>query len=212
MMSVSDYVCDKPTSFLDRMLVAGAGPAPIFDTVTADFLLEGHRNLKALVARGGLLECASLGRHLPWIYRLTFLVRGLRRGDNGQITSHSRHIVALRFLPDYLRHANRFAMLRLVEPATRAWHPNISDAGAVCVEIYPGESLVEICHSLHDLFRWRLRQYDERDALNREACAWGRQHVHVPIDDRPLFGERLDVRWQASERPMSSRRNTSSEH
>jgi hypothetical protein len=119
------------------------------------------------------------------------------RDKSGSISIVDEHVVALRFLPDYLRHADRFQMLGLVEPRN-AWHPNIAPrdhdhAGAICVEIYPGESVVEIAESLHDLIRWRLRQYDERDALNAAACAYGRTHVDKPIDDRPLFGRRVHV-------------------
>jgi hypothetical protein len=53
--------------------------------------------------------------------------------------------------------------------------------------------LIELAHAIHDLLRWRIRQYDERDALNHEACSWGRDHVDQPLDDRPLFGRRLQV-------------------
>jgi hypothetical protein len=87
-------------------------------------------------------------------------------------------------------------MLRLLEPED-AFHPNISPVGGgVCIEIYPGESLLEICESLHDLIRWRLRQYQERDALNPEACVWGRANVSRPIDDRPMFGRRLNIQLE----------------
>ena len=146
--------------------------------------------------RGGLLAFASLGESNPWLYRLEFRTRGLVRDTDGEITTIDRHVVALRFPPDYLRNADRFAMLRLIEPGGNAFHPNISRSGAICVEIYPGESLIEICQSLHDLFRWRLRQYDERDALNPIACGWGRDNIDQPIDDRPLFGQRMNFQWQ----------------
>ena len=52
--------------------------------------------------------------------------------------------------------------------------------------------------ALHDLIRWRLRQYDERDALNPAACAWGRENIDQPVDQRPLFGQRLSLQWQTS--------------
>ena len=136
------------------------------------------------------------GRIHPWLYRLTFRTRGIVRDRDGETVASERHVVALRFLPDFLRNADRFAMLRLVDPLEAVFHPNISSSGAICVEIYPGETLTEICQSLHDLFRWRLRQYDERDALNPSACAWGREHVDKPIDDRPLFGQQLKWEWQ----------------
>jgi hypothetical protein len=197
-MTESYYQPDYPADATDMMIVAGSGPEPSFDAVMQDFLCESFLGLKRECARGGLLGFASLGRSVPWVYRLAFCTRGFTRDTDGEVVAIDRHVVALRFLPDYLRNAERFAMLRLIEPVNGAFHPNISISGAICVEIYPGESLVEICHSLHDLFRWRLRQYDERDALNPAACAWGRQNVDQPIDDRPLFGQRLKLQWQAA--------------
>jgi hypothetical protein len=178
------------------MILVGSGPPPAFDEVMEDFLLEGYLDLHQRCQRGGLLEFASLGVGVPWLFKLVFHTRGLVRTPAGEINPVDRHVVALRFLPDYLRRADRFAMLRLVEPTAAAFHPNIASSGAICVQIHPGESLTEICISLHDLFRWRLRQYDERDALNRDACAWGRANISQPIDDRPLFGRPLQVQWQ----------------
>lgn len=200
-MTAPIYRPDPPASPLDIMILAGAGPEPLFDAVMGDFLREGHRDLKQSCARGGLLNFASLGLGYPWVYRLTFRTRGLVRRGNDEITTVDFHVVALRFLPEYLRHADRYSMLRLIEPGAEIFHPNVSPVGAICLEIYPGESPIEICHSLHDLFRWRLRQYDERDALNPAACAWGRQHVDRPIDERPLFGQRLQLKWQVAAKP-----------
>jgi hypothetical protein len=195
-MSEPNYQADTPTNPTDVLILAGSGPEPHFDAVTRDFLHACHADLKLATGSGGLLEVAALGRCNPWLYRLVFRTRGLVRVGNGEIRTVSKHVVALRFLPDYLRSANRFAMLRLAEPAM-PFHPNIAPGGvgAICVEIYPGEPAIEICQSLHDLFRWRLRQYDERDALNPVACAWGRDHVDRPIDDRPLFGRGLRLDW-----------------
>lgn len=192
------YRPDPPVDAIDAMIIAGSGPEPPLDRVRRDFLMEGFTALKRNCQRGGLLEFASLGASSPWLYRLAFRTRGLTRDSDGEITPVGRHVVALRFPPDYLRHADRFAMLRLIEPASGLFHPNVSVSGAICVEIYPGQPVTEICQSLHDLFRWRLRQYDERDALNSAACAWGRENIHQPIDDRPLFGQPLQVRWQKS--------------
>jgi hypothetical protein len=195
-MSEKDYQPDQPRDAVDALIVMGSAAEPPFDAVMRDFLREGHSALSRQCAHGGLLSFRSLGARNPWLYRLDFHTYGLSRDSDKKITQVDRHVVALRFLPDYLRHADRFAMLRLVEPGGTAFHPNISPSGAICIEIYPGEPLLEICHSLHDLFRWRLRQYDERDALNPTACAWGRDHVAHPIDERPLFGQRTNFQWQ----------------
>lgn len=197
-MSETQYQPDYPADATDAMIVAGSGPEPIFDAVTQDFLHESYLVLRRNCERGGLLQFASLGTANPWLFRLSFRTRGFVHHASGEVTTVDRHVVALRFLPDYLRNADRFAMLRLIQPVGNAFHPNISPGGAVCLEIYPGEPLVEICQSLHDLFRWRLRQYDERDALNSEACAWGRENIAQPIDDRPLFGQRLKLDWQSA--------------
>lgn len=195
-MTEIPYQGNLPVDAIDALIVAGSGPEPYYDSVMQSFLRQNHLDLqKRCQEASTLVDVASLGLTQPWLYRLAFRTRGLVRHADSEIATTDRHVVALRFLPDYLRKADRFAMLRLIEPA-KAFHPNIA-GGAICVEIYAGEPLIEICQALHDLFRWRLRQYDERDALNAAACAWGREHIHRPIDDRPLFGKRLKLQWQA---------------
>jgi hypothetical protein len=185
---------------LDLEIRLAAGPRPNFDPVLADFLRQSWTDLQASCAQSGsLLQSACLDDDPPWLYRLAFATKGyVRASIDEPVETVERHVFALRFLPDYLRHANRFEMLSMVAPRQPApWHPNLCGmTGAVCVEIYPGEPLAEICRSLHDLLRWRLRQLDERDALNKPACAWGRQNVSQPIDDRPLFGRRLQIQFE----------------
>jgi hypothetical protein len=169
-----------------------AGPQPHFDAVMRDFLHNIAEELRQRHRPGSLLEAADLGESVPWLWRLAFATRGLLRDETGAIRPVERHTVAVRFLPDYLRRADRFEMLFLVEPA-QAFHPNLRE-GHICLEIYPGEPLVDICESLHALFAWRLRQLSETDALNPEACAWGRAHLdELPLDRRPLFGRTLAI-------------------
>jgi hypothetical protein len=177
---------------LDLSIVQSAGPEPVFDEVTHAFLCNSRDELRERCQRGGLLECADLGRDAPWLWRLTFRTRGLVRDDAGELHVVERHVVAVRFLPDYLRRADRFEMLALVEPRN-AFHPNLSPPG-ICVQVRPGETLLEICESLHALLSWRLRQLQENDALNRAACTWGRAHLdELPLDRRPLFGRLLPI-------------------
>jgi hypothetical protein len=181
----------------DMLIRAQAGPEPMFDPVMSDFLLNGRTELQARCSPGSLLEWADLGDVSPWLYRLTFKARGLVRRD-GQIQETDCHIVALRFLPDYLRRADRFALLALIEPHD-AFHPNLAPS-AICVQVYPGEPLVEICESLHALFSWQLRQLREDDALNPAACAWGRSNLgRLPLDARPLFGRKRSFRLELLE-------------
>jgi hypothetical protein len=169
-----------------------AGPEPVFDSVMADFLWNNHAELQDRLGQTGLLEAVHLGRAVPWLWRLTFHTLGLLREEDGVIRPVDRHVIALRFLPDYLRWVNRYQMLALIEPS-RAFHPNLRD-GHICLELYPGEQLVEICEAIHALLSWRLRQLSEPDALNAEACVWGRTHLdELPLDTRPLFGRALAI-------------------
>jgi hypothetical protein len=174
---------------VDLAIIATAGPEPKFDPVVSEFLRNSKAELFDRLVPGGLLEAVDLGQSVPWLWRLSFETRGLAR-DGAQIVPCDRHTVAVRFGPDYLRHVNRFDTLRLVAPET-PFHPNLRTP-YVCLEVYPGESLVEICESLHSLLSWRLRQLNEVDALDPEACQWGRANLDkLPTDDRPLFGRRL---------------------
>jgi hypothetical protein len=183
---------------LDLMIVEMSGPEPVFDDVTHAFLGNSRDEFVARCRPGGLLEYASLGRDAPWLWRLTFKTRGLVRGPDGEPQVTERHVVALRFLPDYLRRADRFEMLALVEPRN-AFHPNLAPP-AVCVQVRPGATLLEVCESLHALFSWRLRQLQETDALNRAACAWGRAHLdELPLDRRPLFGRAFQIALEPAE-------------
>jgi hypothetical protein len=176
----------------DELIRQMAGPEPVFDAVLTDFLLSCGDELQQRCQTPGLLEARCLGQTVPWLWRLDFRTRGLAKDAAGAIVPIEHHVVALRFLPDYLRTVNRFQTLALVEPRT-PFHPNLRD-GHVCLEVYPGEPLLEICEALHALFSWRLRQLAETDALNPEACAWGRSHLaELPLDTRPLFGRKLDI-------------------
>jgi len=176
---------------LDLRICSMAGACPEFDPVMRDFLDNITAELRERLRSGCLLQARPLDE-VPWLWRLDFATRGLALDEAGQLRPCDHHVVAVRFLPDYLRRADRFEVLTLVEPA-RAFHPNLRD-GFVCLEVYPGEPLLEICEALHALFSWRLRQLAETDALNPDACAWGRAHLdELPLDARPLFGRSLSI-------------------
>jgi hypothetical protein len=177
---------------IDQLIRQAAGPEPVFDPVLRDFLDNVADELRQRQRPGSLVEAVDLGTTVPWLWRLTFATTGLGRDETGAVVPVGRHSVMVRFSPDYLRRADRFEMLTLVEPP-RPFHPNLRDRH-ICLEVYPGEPLVEICEALHALFSWRLRQLSEPDALDAEACAWGRAHLaELPLDSRPLFGRSLVI-------------------
>jgi hypothetical protein len=176
---------------IDLRIRTSAGDRPAFDPVMRDFLDNVAAELRERLRPGSLVQARPLDE-VPWLWRLDFASRGLALDEAGQLRPCDHHVVAVRFLPDYLRRADRFEVLRLVEPV-RAFHPNLRD-GFVCLEVYPGEPLVEICEALHALLSWRLRQLAEPDALNPDACVWGRAHLdELPLDSRPLFGRSLSI-------------------
>jgi hypothetical protein len=176
---------------IDLQIRLWAGETPAFDPVMRGFLDNIAVELRDRLRPTSLVQARPLA-DVPWLWRLDISTRGLALDEAGQLHPCEHHVVAVRFLPDYLRRADRFEVLRLIEPA-RAFHPNLRD-GFVCLEVYPGEPLVEICEALHALLSWRLRQLAETDALNPDACAWGRAHLDdLPLDCRPLFGRSLDI-------------------
>ena len=123
-----------------------------------------------------LIAAAATAATLPAGFQETIVFSGLTNP------------AAVRFLPDYLRQVNQFQTIALLEPKN-AFHPNLAPP-AICLHLYPGMPLVEMVEALHALFSWRLRQLAENDALNRDACAWGRAHLdELPLDNRPLFGK-----------------------
>ena len=175
----------------DRIRAAAAGPEPAFDAVTRDFLANCADELRQRQRPGTLLDACDLGTSASWLWRLTFATLGLQRDESEKPVPAARHTVGVRFLPDYLRRADRFEMLLLMEPE-KPFHPNLRGQH-VCLEIYPGEPLVEIAEALHSLFSWRLRQLSETDAMDAEACAWGRANLDaLPLDTRPLFGRAIE--------------------
>jgi hypothetical protein len=199
---VNDYHPDNMRDPVDLAIAAQSGPEPRFDTVMNDFLLESRDELKRRCSPDSLVEVVSLGREAPWLYRLTFRTLGLGRdSETDEVYQVNRHTIALRFLPDYLRRARQFEMLQYVEPRQPApFHPNICpNTGAICLEVYPGETALQIVESLHDLLRWRIRQLAEQDALNKAACSYGRAFVTQAIDERPLFGCQFELRFEPVE-------------
>src|SRR5262245_10786439 len=125
----------------DLALMAGAGPTPPFDPVMREFLANSRDELLRRCQGNSLLEAVNLGGEVPWLWRLTFATQGLVRDGDGSVRQVDRHIAAVRFLPDYLRRADKIEMLRLIEPQ-QAFHSNIAPP-FICVQIYPGEPLVE---------------------------------------------------------------------
>ncbi|MBL8829235.1 MAG: hypothetical protein JNM18_19790 [Planctomycetaceae bacterium] len=190
-----------PLEWFAALVAAQSGPESHYDGPSTAFLLEQQKQLLEQEQREHrLVRTISLGR-VPWLYVAELRTRSLGRTTSGEIVDVDRHVLAIRYLPDFLRRVNRWETLKYVAPLDPApFHPNICpETGAVCLEVYPGQMITQVLLNLHELLRYRLRQTDERDALNHEACRYVRNHVFQPLDERPLFGRSLDIRLQRLE-------------
>ena len=142
-----NYRPDAIREAADLVIQTQSGPEPSFDSITKDFLFESRREFMNRCVPGSLVEFASLGHAVPWLYRLTFKTHGLGRdGEAGEVRDIDRHTIALRFLPDYLRRAKQFEMLRYVAPQSPApFHPNICpNTGAICWKSIPASRYCEL--------------------------------------------------------------------
>lgn len=186
------YQPDPIRHLLDPAVISASGPEPSFGPEMRSFLLAEHRELRERLFGSQVVEWASFGPTVPWVYRFIFRTRSLTKSQTGEIGPREEHLIAFRLMPDYLRKPNRFESLLYVGPTEPApFHPNIDPLrGAICLELYPGEPVVEVVQSLHDLLRWRIRELREGHALNHEACRYGRANVPAPLDDRPLVPRR----------------------
>lgn len=172
------------------------------DDVLSGFLERQREDGLALAARSPLLELEPVAG-APcdrWITR--FACRGLVREPAGGIAEAEGFAVGVWFPDDYLRRASTFECLTLLTApgARRIFHPNCgrSPLGADCIcigHLVPGTPLVDIVLQCFEVLTWQNVTVDERNALDREACAWARANLHrLPIDRRSILGRELPPR------------------
>ena len=168
------------------------------DSVLAGFLERQCEEGLALAERSPLLELEPVSGSPPdrWIAR--FACRGLVRGPAGPVEAEG-FAVGIWFPDDYLRRASTFECLTMLHApgAPRVFHPNCgaSPLGADCIcigHLVPGTPLVDVVLQCFEVLSWQNVSLDERNALDREACAWGRANLHrLPIDRRSILGREL---------------------
>src|SRR5438270_11742214 len=106
---------------IDLQIRLKAGDRPELDPVLRDFLDNVAAELHQRLRPGSLVVARPLDE-VPWLWRLDFATRGLTLDESGRLQTTERHVAGVRFLPDYLRRADRFEVLTLAEPAG-AFHP-----------------------------------------------------------------------------------------
>jgi hypothetical protein len=156
------------------------------DHILAAFLERQLAEGTALAAESDILELRPFEPASPQHYVARFHCQGLVRTPAGLVAEAERFVVGVWFPDDYLRVADPFTVLTLLEPWT-AHHPNIR-APFICVgAIAPGTGLVDILYRCWEVITFRKVTMREDDALDHQACAWARHHQHLfPTDARPL--------------------------
>ena len=141
--------------------------------------------MQQLQAESTILHFTSHG-DLPEAYVVTFLGRGMMRGENnGPIEVIEKHEVSIKLGAGYPR------MMPEIRWKSPIFHPNISGNGSVCLGGYgtywvPSLTLDELCHMLWDMVRYE--NYDVTSPYNREAALWAKtqSQYKLPLDARPL--------------------------
>ena len=158
------------------------------DPIREAFLLRQYEDGMALARASDLLHLEPLGTVPYDRYVAEFRCKGLVRAHGGDVQEADRFLIGIWFPSDYLRRADPWQVLTWLGPR-HVFHPNISDvAPFICVgRLLPGSTLVDLLYQCFEIITYKKVTMREDDALNRQACAWAREHQHrFPIDSRPL--------------------------
>lgn len=150
---------------------------------TLPTFLDGQRSQAfALARQSDLLDVYPFdAQH----YLVRLRCRGLVKRDDGTIVEAECFDLGIHFPEHYLREADA-STLMLLSPLN-AFHPNIRGPALCIGRINAGTPLVDLIYRAFDVLTGRNVTFDEKDALNHEACCWARANLHrYPIDDRPL--------------------------
>lgn len=156
------------------------------DKPLQDFLRLQETAAAELAANSDIFSYAPISGDPPYRYLLEFRCAGLQRVD-GQIVPADHFVVGVTFGPDHLRMAPAPPkLLTWLKPET-VFHPNVRWPLACTGDVRPGTGIVDLAHRLYEIASWQKFTPVEHDSLNRDACAWAREHLDAfPLDARPL--------------------------
>lgn len=156
------------------------------DNILNSFLDEQFHAGMQLAEQSDILELLPVEGLPPRRYLATFRAKGLIQDANGDIRDANVFTVGIWLPDDYLANANHAQVLTYLGPHARPWHPNMR-APFICAHLRPGTPLVQVLHTLFELWTWQL--FDTRDeGLNPAASQWARHEEsgRFPVDRRPL--------------------------
>jgi hypothetical protein len=155
------------------------------DSVYTAFLARQQKEAMALAAASDLVGVFPVGPPPYQRYILRFSCRGLVRTDSG-VEEAEQFTLGIYFPPDYIRHAVPGEVITWFFPLN-VFHPNIRAPFLCPGKLKPGTSLVELIYQCFEIITYQKVTMNEKDALNRDACAWARKNIaRFPIDKRGL--------------------------
>lgn len=163
------------------------------DPVYTAFLACQQKEAMALAAASDLVDVFPVGLPPFQRYILRFKCRGLVRTENG-VEEADRFDLGIYFPPDYIRHAVPGEVITWFFPLN-VFHPNIRPPFLCPGKLKSGTTLVEIIYQCFEIITYQKVTMNEKDALNKNACAWARKNTaRFPIDKRGL--KRSTVRFR----------------
>lgn len=136
----------------------------------------------------------------PQHFLVSYQARGLVRTAEGVAEEAHRFAVGIYFGPDYLRRIDPFSVVTWFWPLN-VFHPNIRPPFVCVGRIAPGTPLVDLIFQVYECLTWQKATIREDDALNHEACAWGRRNRNLwPVETRPLRRRTPALRVEPVER------------
>jgi len=165
----------------------------MFDAVYSSFLARQLADGLALAGSSDLVDIVPCDGPPPRRYLVEFRCKGLVTRGRGDVAEADRFLVGVSFPSDYLRRAHPAEVLTLIAP-WNVFHPNIQGS-AICVgRLKPGTPLVDLVYQCFEILTYAKVTMREDDALNRDACAWAREHTgRFPVDRRTLKRRALAI-------------------
>lgn len=123
---------------------------------------------------------------LPRAYFARFASPTMVR-EQGAVSELTGFDVLVRFPLDYLRSVPNPALVVALLSPQSAFHPNVAPPFVCIGDITPGTGLCELLYQIFEIMTFRKLTPREDDALNKDACAWARNHMDLfPLTSRPL--------------------------
>lgn len=149
-------------------------------------LLADAKSMKAAFKNFPLIQINKAEGNPPDKYQITYNVRGLARGPDGQPVYKDVHVVEIQLTSNYPRQSPKCKMV------TPVFHPNIEPT-AICVGDHwtAGERLVDLVIRIAEMISYQA--YNIKSPLDGDAAMWADNNTqHLPVDNRDMRPPDLD--------------------